>query len=297
MPNITVMVGLQGSGKSTIAQDLKNDMENCEIVSSDAIRKEFKNEITNEQVFKIYYARAKEFLNAGKNVILDATNITIKSRRQIFMQLKNIPCEKTCYIVNTPIDICEERLTERNKDTTNQIEVPLEVLHKYVKSFEMPFYEEGWDDIIIHNVSAFKPQQFEQIVELMNNFNQKNLHHKYSLGEHGKRLEEFIQDKNFPKNTGLLHDVGKLFTQTIDEEGQAHYYQHHNVGAYFLLSHTYMIEDINILDLVFYVNYHMMPFNWQTQKAKDKWKERFGERKFEMLKILNEGDKKASGTQ
>lgn len=291
------MVGLQGSGKSTIAQDLKNDMGNCEIVSSDAIRKEFNNEITNEQVFKIYYARAKEFLNAGKNVILDATNITIKSRKQIFMQLKDIPCEKTCYIVNTPIDICEERLAERNKDTTNQIEVPLEVLHKYVKSFEMPFYEEGWDEIVINTVQKFSESQYEMCIEAMDEFDQKNAHHKYSLGEHGRRLEKYIKEYNFPKGTGFFHDIGKMFTQTIDEEGQAHYYQHHNVGAYFLLSHTYLIEDINIFDLIFYVNYHMLPFNWQTDKAKEKWKNIFGEHKFEMLQILHEGDKKASGTQ
>lgn len=297
MPTVIVMCGLQGSGKSTKARYLKEEMGNCEIVSSDAIRKEFDNNITNDKVFKIYYARAREFLKAGTNVILDATNITIKSRKQIFEQLKGIDCTKECYVMNVPINICAERLLERNQDTKNQIEVPLDVLYKYQKSFEMPFYEEGWDDIEINTIQSFVPSQYELCIDSMDNFEQKNSHHKYTVGEHGKKLEKFIKKYKFPKCTGIFHDIGKLFTQTIGEDGQAHYYQHHNVGAYFLLSHTYLIEDINILDLVFYVNYHMFPFTWQTDKAKEKWKKIFGEHKFEMLQILNEGDKKASGTQ
>ena len=93
--------------------------------------------------------------------------------------------------------------------------------------------------------------------------------------------------------------MGKLFTQTIDENGQAHYYQHHNVGAYFLLTHTYLVDcdnAIDFFDLLFYVNYHMMPFNIQTDKARNKWQGIFGEQKFKMLEILNKGDKIASGT-
>ena len=82
MPKLIVMCGLQCSGKSTKAKELKEKIGNCEIVSSDSIRKEFNNNITNDKVFNIYYDKARQYLNAGKNVILDATNITMKSRRQ-----------------------------------------------------------------------------------------------------------------------------------------------------------------------------------------------------------------------
>lgn len=115
MLNCIVMVGLQGSGKSIMAEYLKADMGNCEIVSSDSIRKEFNNNITNDKVFKIYYERVRELLKKGINVILDATNITIKSRKQIFEQLKGIDCTKCCYIVNTPYEQCLKNLDERNK--------------------------------------------------------------------------------------------------------------------------------------------------------------------------------------
>ena len=298
MAKLIVMCGLQGSGKSTIARRLREEIGNCEIVSSDGIRNEFDNKILNETVFDIYYKRARNLLSIGKSVILDATNITIKSRRQIFEKLKGIECEKTCYIVNTPINICAERVLERNK-TQEQAEVPLEVLFKYQKSFEVPFYEEGWDDIVIDTHEQFNQRECELLIETMDNFDQQNSHHKYNLGKHCKELQKQIEFKNFPKHTGVLHDVGKLFTKTIDETGQAHYYQHHNIGAYFLLSHSYLIDHenaIDFLDLLFYVNYHMMPFNIQTDKAKNKWKGIFGEQKFKMLEILNKGDKIASGT-
>ena len=295
MCELIVMVGLQGSGKSTIAEELKDGLENCEIVSSDQIRKEYNHQITNDKVFKIYYERARKFLEEGKSVILDATNITMKSRRQVFEQLKGIDCTKCCYIVNTPVNICADRLIERNK-TNEQEEVPLEVLYKYLKSFEMPFMEEGWDEIIIHDLDLFNIVQYAYTIDDMEGFDQKNHHHKYTLGEHCRLLENYLRDYGFPKDTGTFHDVGKMFTQTMGEDGNAHYLQHHNVGAYFLLSHPYLIETQDYLDLLFYVNYHMQMFNLQTDKAREKWRSRFGGHKFEMLEILHKGDKIASGT-
>ena len=298
MLTAVVMCGLQCSGKSTKAKELKDKIGNCEIVSSDAIRKEFDNNITNDKVFNIYYDRARNFLKTGKNVILDATNLTMKSRKQVFEKLKGINCRIECYIMNTPINVCVERLFERNKDTSEHQEVPVEVLFKYQKSFEIPFYREGWNNIIIDNIEEFSNFQYKLTLEAMDEFDQKNKHHKYNLGKHCRLLEEHTRFYNFPKSTGLFHDIGKMFTQTIDDEGQAHYYQHHNIGAYFLLSHTFLVEDKKrLLELLFYVNYHMLPFDWKTEKAEQKWEEKFGRDEFLMLKILNEGDKKASGTQ
>lgn len=170
------------------------------------------------------------------------------------------------------------------------------IVEKYYKSFEMPFLNEGWDEIIIHDLDLFNIVQYAYTIDDMEGFNQKNHHHKYTLGEHCRLLENYLRDYGFPKDTGTFHDIGKMFTQTMGEDGQAHYLQHHNVGAYFLLSHPYLIETQDYLDLLFYVNYHMQMFNLQTDKAREKWRSRFGEHKFEMLEILHKGDKIASGT-
>lgn len=36
---------------------------------------------------------------------------------------------------------------------------------------------------------------------------------------------------------------------------------------------------------------HMIPFGWNTEKIKKRWKERFGEYKYKMLLDFNECDK------
>ena len=45
----------------------------------------------------------------------------------------------------------------------------------------------------------------------------------------------------------------------------------------------YHVDSDVVLDTCFLINYHMMPFNWDTDKAKQRWKERFGEYKYKIL--------------
>ena len=89
-PTMWVLVGLSGSGKSSIATQIANENPNTIIVSSDAIREEltgnYENQEHNEEVFKIFHNRIRKNLENKKNVIADATNITMKSRRAIMMK-------------------------------------------------------------------------------------------------------------------------------------------------------------------------------------------------------------------
>jgi hypothetical protein len=88
-----------------------------------------------------------------------------------------------------------------------------------------------------------------------------------------------------------------MYTQKTDENGISHYYQHENVGTYYLLSHyqdlvaTCYLSNDEILEMLFYVNYHMLPMNWNGDKAIDKWKKIFGEDKFNNLILFNQCDK------
>lgn len=88
-PTLWIMCGLSGSGKSTIAAQIANENPNTIIVSSDAIREELtgneNDQSKNEDVFKIFHKRIREYLIKEINVIADATNLTMKSRRAILM--------------------------------------------------------------------------------------------------------------------------------------------------------------------------------------------------------------------
>ena len=136
----------------------------------------------------------------------------------------------------------------------------------------------------------------------MRGFDQKNPHHTMDLNEHCsftydkfKLIKEYVWTE-YPF-AARLHDIGKLFTQKFDENGVAHYYQHENVGCYYLLSNMESIKrhrdysDEELLNILFLINYHMMPMSWENEKTKNKWRKRFGEYKYELLMRFHECDK------
>ena len=127
------------------------------------------------------------------------------------------------------------------------------------------------------------------------------MHHTQLLGKHcktvAKKIQEYSNDSNLI-NVGLYHDVGKLFTQTYKEnDPNAHYYNHANVGTYELMCNAGIFDCYNeydkklTLDWLFYINYHMHMFNIKTEKAERKWRKIFGDIKFENLQIINKADK------
>lgn len=77
---IYMMVGIQGSGKTTLSNELSKKM-NIEIVSTDMVRKNNKG-IKENLVWDVVYKRIAELVDEDKDVIYDATNITPKVRKK-----------------------------------------------------------------------------------------------------------------------------------------------------------------------------------------------------------------------
>ena len=249
-------------------------------------------------MFKIFHQRIKDNLKAGKNVIADATNINMRARRSLLENVKKVPCCKIAYIIPKSVEQCIE------DNIYKEYPVPHHVIQKQMMNFQIPFVEEGFDEIVIHKFEneyvndVFVPDCYEK----MKGFDQKNPHHTMDLDEHCN----FTHDK-FTMMEGYvyteypfaarLHDIGKLFTQKFDEDGVAHYYQHENVGCYYLLSNLESIKrhrdysDEELLNILFLVNYHMMPMAWDRDKASQKWLRRFGEYKYKLLLDFNKCDK------
>lgn len=61
-------------------------------------------------------------------------------------------------------------------------------------------------------------------------FNQKSKYHNSDLYYHTLQVLDNTDSDLELRLAALFHDVGKLYTQTIDEEGEAHYYSHDKVG-------------------------------------------------------------------
>lgn len=321
IPTLTVMCGLQCSGKTTWAKEYLKTHQDTKYISSDELRLTGKYK-DNEEVFREFYRLLNENLAQGYNVIADATFVTQKSRRRLMQEIKT-PCLKEIVIMATPYGICRERLKERNeRNYPNKI---LEkVLRQYCLTFEVPYYEEGWFDIKIINWKSennYYGFDLDAIQGYMDKFDQKNPYHTHTLGEHRKLVQKnLIQyckehkeelDEhliNTLKIYGEIHDIGKMNTQTFDDKGVAHYYGHANVGAYDLLCDLELFKKEIFVrpeyknlegtycqmfnDIVFLENYHMLPFSWTTEKVQKRWKDRLGF-KYKWLEIVNECDKEA----
>lgn len=291
-PILWVMVGLSGSGKSSVAKEIAENKPNTIIVSSDSIREEltsdYGNQENNEEVFKVFNKRIREALENNINVIADATNITMKSRRVIIENVKGIECRKIAYLIPKPFDQC--KIDNLNR----QHPVPGKVLDEQIRKFQIPFYEEGWDLIKRHWFVGENELAIASIYLKMENFDQKNPHHTMSLLDHSDNAYKLFANKEYPMSFqlgALLHDVGKPYCQTFDEFGVAHYFDHNSIGSYIVLTRLDEFYSYDILDACFLINYHMMPFDWNTEESKKRWKKRFGEYKYQMLLDFHECDK------
>lgn len=291
-PTLYVMCGLSGSGKSSVAKDLAKS-NNAVIVSSDEIREEItgtvEDQSKNNEVFQIFHKRIKDNLLSGKSVIAYATNLTMRDRRSILAPLQGMNIRKGCVITPKIYEWC----LEDNKNREHP--VPEEVIKKQMYRFQVPFLEEGFDNIeITVDENKYYADTCELELIMMEGFNQKNPHHTLSLGDHCRKsfllLRNSAKDiiQNFYLIGAELHDIGKVLTQTFDEDGIAHYYNHENVGSYFLLSQH--ADYYKIINICFLVNYHMLPFQWDTEKVRKKYRRIFGKYKYELLMDFHKCD-------
>lgn len=298
-------------------------MENTIILSSDELRKDLFGDINdqshNGEVFSVLHKKIKENIKA-KNIIIDATNITVKSRKAL-LDCVNNNCKKTAIIMTSPIEMCKKRNSNRGRV------VPEFVIDRQAQKFQIPFYEEGFDEIIFDNwtnsqISGFKTGwnlKDDIIFKITKGFNQENSHHKYTLDEHCYRTAielckpEWDLWNNRPFiRAATIHDIGKIYTKKEKENkpGEYSYYSHHNIGAYKILTNIDLLGFNNykdILECLFYINYHMEPFFWNTlnsngdkyilEKTKEKMKKRYGEEKFFNLLCFNIADRLASGNE
>ena len=322
MREFYLMVGLAGSGKSTIAKEIEYSIcmsspkydeygraDKVVLISSDDIREEILGDVNdqtqNDKVFSHIHKLIKQAVRDYNHIIVDATNLTIKNRRALLNCLDDKKdYHKIAYIVNTPIEKCKENNSKRDR------KVPEYVIDNQAKKFEIPFANEGFNSIFLHHFPAYNCGALKEevllnnITSLMDGFNQKNHHHIYDLGTHCRKLHEELSKRTDDKIllcSALVHDIGKLYTGAPKEDGSGEYSykQHNNFGAYYLITNLEKIESNRldeILELLFYVNYHMHPFFVQSGKSEKKWKDIFGEEKYNKLFLFNECDKIASGT-
>ena len=152
MKLLCLMVGIPGSGKTTI----RNHLENVEIVCPDDLIGY--SEDDKWTPYKARYAwqqsdkKLLELLKKDEDsiIVFDATFVKPKKRRK-YIRLANLHYAKTCAIYcKIDLDIA----IERNKLRYKYRKVPLNVIKNMWEKLTPPSREEGFDYVVNCNVDT-----------------------------------------------------------------------------------------------------------------------------------------------
>jgi len=327
---LIVLVGLAGSGKSTVAQELMAGRDDIDLHSSDAIREEILGEVNNQDkngdVFEIMEKRTKESLKAGRHVIYDATNINRKKRKHLLTQIPK-GVEKIALYIATPIDEVLRRNAERERVVPEWV-----ITDKMYKNMQIPIYWEGWDKIIFEyddeTIEDDLPKQLTDAIRagalfgregydimkfLASYFNeffkiydlpQDSKYHSFSVSRHIYYVYKYIldnyegEDKEEMLWAGLLHDVGKAHCKNFknrkgEDTRYASFIGHEHVSAQMAIPFLKRMnfEDEFIHRVATLIQFHMYLLDEKANK--DKLKQRVGEDVFKKLEFLRDADTKA----
>lgn len=322
MGKLVIMIGLPGSGKSTFIENYWD--KSYKIFSSDKYREiilgDEKDQSNNNKVFDILYKDLETALKFGYNCILDATNCTYKSRAKVIQLGKKYFYTIEARVICQPIEICIKQDSKRNRTVGEN------VIKKFASNYQFPQYWEGFDGISITylNYDKYNQESFEDNYEeilknniktiklKMDSFEQFNPHHNKTVGKHSDAIVTQIdceynkgninkEEKAILTFAAKWHDLGKLYTQTFDDQGVAHYFGHANYSVLKILDYIYYYESNfgeldkkDFIEALFYVNNHMVIREiLKSEKAISKWKDKWGERRFNLLVSFSKWDDKA----
>ena len=305
-PILTMLVGVAGSGKSTVAKQIAQK-SGAHIHSSDAIRAEIYGDENCQKnpgrVFDILLQRVCRDLRDGYDVIYDATNLNCKRRMGFLKSIAHIDCEKRCIVVITTPEDIEERMKLRER------KVPMEVVHKQLCQFQCPNYYEGWDRIDIDQNS--KPEDCRASYEKLwreCDIYHDNHHHTLSVVGHMMCAADKAVDFAWDAKTDLvqnrwvarIHDIGKPRCKVfVDRDGnpseEAHYPGHQGYGAYYSL--IFDCEDWDIperisIDNACLIQWHMEHY-LRDPYSLSKFYKMIGPELLKRLTILEKADKAA----
>jgi predicted kinase len=147
MREIILMVGIQGSGKSTWARKYVEEHENSIWISRDVIRKEIIGDgeyfSKEKEVWKAFCNIIEEAIeNKKDHIVIDATHISIASRRKVLYEVVNIinvsNYNLKVMVMDTPLMTC----LHRNEEREGFEYVPKSVIKRFSTQLEIPTEEE-----------------------------------------------------------------------------------------------------------------------------------------------------------
>jgi len=154
-PLYLMMVGLVGSGKSTIVKQLC-EWDRFAVLSTDDIIEEHAkkmgltysqafNRVNQKHVRQEFNLRLKDAVDCNHNIIVDQTNLMASARAK---KLRQIPDHytKVCVIVSVSEPVREKRL--RDRELSEGKGIPDHVQSQMLRSYMTPSKTEGFDKLV-----------------------------------------------------------------------------------------------------------------------------------------------------
>ena len=144
-PKAFIMVGLQGSGKSTTAAKIAHlcGISSSEYISADKIREHIGYE---PAVWEVHNHLIQSAVSKGYDIVVDNTNIKRKDRKNIIGLIRAYQMSEY-EIIAVEIECDLEKCLERNFKRTRV--VPKEVIARYALSYTSPSLDEGFDRLVV----------------------------------------------------------------------------------------------------------------------------------------------------
>ena len=210
-----MMVGIPGSGKSYYAnkylEENKFDLPTV-IISSDDYRKRLfgdENDQTHNSVlFNIINSDIRKYLISGVNVIFDATNTSLKNRLNTLRNIHGVNCDKIAWVIATPVDKCIEQ--DKNRERS----VGVDVINKFVRSYQFPQKFEGFNHIWINDYrekSKSYVSQYDELItetKIAENIDKRNLKPYYVDLYNTVMLGDVMKNQYTTLGNEMLHTIG-----------------------------------------------------------------------------------------
>ena len=304
-PKFTMLIGLPGCGKSTLANKFKATSHTV-VLSSDSIREELfgdeDEQMEPERVFATMFYRTVQALEDDLNVIYDATNINRKLRMNTLERLKKAVSR---HFITEAIVVYTDIAEVKRRNASRDRVVPEYVIDNMLKNFELPVYNEGWDFIGVHYSTEPNIVWAEAVDYYAKGLTHENPWHNMDVDKHMYAAYYYYTKyyNTYPKfveRAILLHDIGKKFCKTYtNRKGQttevAHYYQHANPGAYFALGIKFDLSEEDKYKVAVLINYHMRPLEaWKdSKKAEEKDRKLLGDDLYSYLNVIHTCDEQS----
>lgn len=152
-----LMVGVPGSGKSTLCENLLKENPSLDIVSTDEFIESYAKEKNisygkamremGDKPLSLMNNKIQKLLKEKKSFIWDQTNVFLSARKKKLKMLSQNKYEVTAIVTELSAEELNRRLDKRISEGGKRINI--KIINDMIESYIRPSYSEGFNEIYL----------------------------------------------------------------------------------------------------------------------------------------------------